>query len=87
VSRSVEHYASDVIISWLPGESHRGTQFRIWATQRLRNTSSKVSRMDDERLKQAAAGITSTSLLARIRDIVPRRRNFGQGAGHLRDEH
>jgi len=42
-------------------KSHRGTQFRIWATQRLREYIVKGFAMDDERLKQAAAAATSTS--------------------------
>ena len=37
VSRKVAHYNLDVIISvGYRVKSHRGTQFRIWATQRLR---------------------------------------------------
>jgi len=40
VSRSVEHYNLDVIISvGYRVKSHRGTQFRIWATHRLRKLS------------------------------------------------
>lgn len=37
-------------------KSHRGTQFRIWATQRLREYIIKGFAMDDERLKQAGGG-------------------------------
>ena len=37
VSREIDHYNLDVIISvGYRVKSHRGTQFRIWATQRLR---------------------------------------------------
>ncbi len=37
VERRIEHYNLDVIISvGYRVKSHRGTQFRIWATQRLR---------------------------------------------------
>jgi len=32
-------------------KSHRGTQFRIWATKRLREYIVKGFTMDDERLK------------------------------------
>ncbi|MEK6407018.1 MAG: RhuM family protein [Acidobacteriota bacterium] len=35
VSRSVGHYNLDVIISTYRLKSHSGTQFRIWAAQRL----------------------------------------------------
>src|SRR5665213_1876964 len=55
-------YNLDVIISvGYRVKSHRGTQFRIWATQRLREYIVKGFAMDDERLKQAAAAATSTS--------------------------
>ena len=50
-------------------KSHRGTQFRIWATQRLREYLVKGFAMDDERLKQAGGGNYFDELLARIRDI------------------
>jgi hypothetical protein len=53
VSRSLEHYNLDVIISvGYRVKSHRGTQFRIWATQRLREYIVKGFTLDDERLKQ-----------------------------------
>jgi hypothetical protein len=50
-------------------KSHRGTQFRIWATQRLREYLVKGFTMDDERLKEAGGGNYFDELLARIRDI------------------
>jgi hypothetical protein len=50
-------------------KSHRGTQFRIWATQRLREHIIKGFTLDDERLKQAGGGNYFDELLARIRDI------------------
>lgn len=49
--------------------SIRGTQFRIWATQRLREYIIKGFTLDDERLKQAGGGNYFDELLARIRDI------------------
>ncbi len=49
--------------------SLRGTQFRIWATQRLREYIVKGFALDDERLKQAGGGNYFDELLARIRDI------------------
>jgi hypothetical protein len=56
-------------------KSHRGTQFRIWATQRLREYIVKGFAMDDERLKQAGGGYFD-ELLARIRDIRSSERVF-----------
>jgi hypothetical protein len=50
-------------------KSHRGTQFRIWATQRLREFIIKGFTLDDERLKQTGGGDYFEELLARIRDI------------------
>ena len=50
-------------------KSHRGTQFRIWATQRLREYIVKGFTLDDERLKRGGGGNYFEELLARIRDI------------------
>lgn len=67
---NTNHYSLDVIISvGYRVKSHRGTQFRIWATQRLREYLIKGFAMDDERLKQAGGGNYFEELLARIRDI------------------
>jgi hypothetical protein len=50
----VKHYNLDVIISvGYRVKSLRGTQFRMWATQRLREYIIKGFALDDERLKQA----------------------------------
>ncbi len=66
----VDHYNLDVIISvGYRVRSHRGTQFRIWATERLREFIVKGFVMDDERLKRAGGGNYFDELLARIRDI------------------
>jgi hypothetical protein len=65
-----QHYNLDVTISvGYRVKSHRGTQFRIWATQRLREYIVKGFTLDDERLKQAGGGNYFDELLARIRDI------------------
>ena len=70
VSRSVEFYNLDVIISvGYRVKSHRGTQFRIWATQQLREYIIKGFALDDERLKRGGGGNYFDELLARIRDI------------------
>ncbi len=66
-------YNLDVIISvGYRVKSPRGTQFRIWATQRLREYLVKGFTMDDERLKNPPGkGHIDyfDELLARIRDI------------------
>lgn len=65
-----QHYNLDIIISvGYRVKSHRGTQFRIWATQRLREYIIKGFTLDDERLKQSGEGNYFDELLARIRDI------------------
>jgi len=70
VSRSTEHYNLDVIISvGYRVRSQRGTQFRIWATQRLREYLIKGFTMDDQRLKEAGNSRYFEELLQRIRDI------------------
>ena len=69
-SYTTKLYNLDVIISvGYRVKSHRGTQFRIWATQRLREYIVKGFALDDERLKRAGGGNYFEELLARIRDI------------------
>ena len=66
----VEYFNLDVIISvGYRVKSIRGTQFRIWATQRLKEYLIKGFTMDDERLKGHAGGSYWKELLDRIRDI------------------
>ena len=70
VSRSIKHYNLDVIISvGYRVRSHRGTQFRIWATERIREYIVKGFAMNDDLLKQAGGGGYWKELLERIRDI------------------
>ena len=70
VERDVEYFNLDVIISvGYRVKSHRGTQFRIWATQRLRELIVKGFTLEDERLKRAGGGNYFDELLARVRDI------------------
>lgn len=72
-----QHYNLDVIISvGYRVKSLRGTQFRIWATERLRELIVKGFTMDDERLKQAGGGNYFDELLERIRDIRSSERVF-----------
>ncbi len=67
---NVDYYNLDVIIAvGYRVKSHRGTQFRIWATQRLNEYIVKGFVLDDERLKQEGNTHYFDELLARIRDI------------------
>jgi hypothetical protein len=73
----VNPYNLDAILSvGYRVRSHRGTQFRIWATERLREYLVKGFAMDDARLKQAGGGQYFEELLARIRDIRSSERVF-----------
>jgi len=70
VKRNIEFYNLDAIIAvGYRVKSHRGTQFRIWATERLKEYLVKGFALDDERLKQRGGGTYFEELLARIRDI------------------
>lgn len=70
VERDLATYNLDVVISvGYRVKSLRGTQFRIWATQRLKEYLIKGFTLDDERLKKAGGGNYFDELLARIRDI------------------
>lgn len=76
-------YNLDVIISvGYRVKSHRGTQFRIWATQRLREYLVKGFALDDERLKDVrtlpGGRDYFDELLERIRDIRSSERRFYQ---------
>jgi len=71
VRRRLKHYNLDMIIAvGYRVRSPRGTQFRQWATERLREYLVKGFTMDDERLK-GGSGLTDyfDELLARIREI------------------
>ena len=66
----VDYYDLDVIISvGYRVKSLRGTQFRIWATNILKEYMKKGFALDDERLKRLGGGNYFDELLARIRDI------------------
>ncbi|MDD2734989.1 MAG: virulence RhuM family protein [Desulfuromonadaceae bacterium] len=82
VRRKVSYYNLDVIISvGYRVKSHRGTQFRIWATQRLREYIVKGFTMDDERLKNPPGKGQKDYFdeqLERIRDIRSSERRFYQ---------
>lgn len=77
VQRPLKHYNLDVIISvGYRVKSLRGTQFRIWATERLREYLVKGFTLDDQRLKQAGGGDYFDELLRRIRDIRSSEKTF-----------
>jgi len=82
VSREIEHYNLDAILAvGYRVRSHRGTQFRQWATARLSEYLVKGFTMDDERLKNPPGkGQTDyfDELLERIRDIRSSERRFYQ---------
>ncbi|MFH1183119.1 MAG: virulence RhuM family protein [Candidatus Moraniibacteriota bacterium] len=59
--------------------SKRATQFRIWATQRLKDYIIKGFALDDERMKQGGGRARYfEELLQRVRDIRSSERNFYQ---------
>lgn len=75
VSRDIEHYNLDAILAvGYRVRSERGTQFRRWATERLREYLVKGFTFDDQRLKNPpvpGSGVPDyfDELLERIRDI------------------
>jgi hypothetical protein len=75
VTREVEHYSLDAILAvGYRVKSDRGTAFRRWATERLREYLVKGFTMDDQRLKNPpveGSGVPDyfDELLERIRDI------------------
>ncbi|QQR83633.1 virulence RhuM family protein [Candidatus Peregrinibacteria bacterium] len=73
----VEHYNLDLIISvGYRVNSLRGTQFRIWATQRLKEYLIKGFILDDERLKEGKRNTYFDELIERVREIRTSERNF-----------
>ena len=70
VTRDIPHYNLDMIISLgYRIKSKIATNFRRWATERLKEYMIKGFTMDDERLKQLGGGNYWHELLDRIRDI------------------
>ncbi|MDR2598923.1 MAG: virulence RhuM family protein [Oscillospiraceae bacterium] len=75
-TKPTNYYNLDVIISvGYRVKSHRGTQFRKWATKRLNEYIQKGFTLDDERLK-SGGGRYFRELLQRIRDIRSSERNL-----------
>ncbi len=70
VSRSLKHYNLEVALAiGYRAKSHRGTQFRRWATEHLKTYLRKGVLLDDERFKRGDDADYFEELLARIRDI------------------
>jgi len=81
VKRSIEYYNLDMILAiGYRVRSHRGTQFRRWATERLREYLIKGFVLDDERLKdgRSIGADYFDELLERIRDIRASEKRFYQ---------
>lgn len=78
-SHETNFYNLDVIISvGYRVKSHQGTQFRIWATQRLREYIIKGVALNDERFKRGNSMNYFKDLLERIREIRMSERVFYQ---------
>jgi len=70
VERDIEHYSLDVIISiGYRVKSVQGTQFRIWATQRLKEYIIKGFTLNDDRFKSGSSMNYFNELQDRIREI------------------
>jgi hypothetical protein len=70
VARHLEHYALDAVLAvGFRVRSPRGTAFRQWATEQLREFVVKGFALDDVRLKEGGGGLYFDELLARIRNI------------------
>ncbi len=70
VERLTDHYNLEAILHvGYRVRSHRGTQFRRWATEQLKSYLVKGFVLDDERFKRGGDDAYFDELLARIRDI------------------
>lgn len=81
VQRKVAYYNLDMILAiGYRVRSHRGTQFRVWATERLRMYLVKGFVLDDVRLKEGRSigADYFDELLERIRDIRASEKRFYQ---------
>lgn len=79
VERDIDHYNLDVIISvGYRVKSPQGTQFRIWATQRLREYIIKGFALNDDRFKSGNSMNYFNELQERIREIRISERFFYQ---------
>ena len=79
VTRMVDYYKLEIIIAvGYRVRSHRGTQFRQWATERLREYIVKGFVLDDERLAEPGGIDYFDELLERIRAIRVSEKRFYQ---------
>ena len=79
VGREIDHYNLDVIISvGYRVKSPQGTQFRIWATQRLKEYIIKGFVLNDDRFKSGTSMNYFNELQERIREIRLSERFFYQ---------
>jgi hypothetical protein len=79
VEREIDHYNLDVIISvGYRVKSTQGTQFRIWATQRLKEYIIKGFTLNDDRFKTGSSMNYFNELQERIREIRISERFFYQ---------
>jgi hypothetical protein len=79
VKRALKHYNLDVVLAvGYRVRSHRGTQFRQWATTNLRQYLVKGFVIDDERLKDPSGRDYFDELLERIREIRASEKRFYQ---------
>jgi hypothetical protein len=79
IEREVTHYNLDLILAvGYRVRSHRGTQFRKWATNTLKEYLVKGFVMNDERLKDPGGWDYFDELLERVRDIRASEKRFYQ---------
>ncbi|XDD43140.1 virulence RhuM family protein [Leptospira sp. WS60.C2] len=79
VERELEYFNLDVIISvGYRVKSLQGTQFRIWATQRLKEYITKGFALNDERFKKGSSMNYFNELQERLREIRLSERFFYQ---------
>ena len=79
VEREIDYYNLDVIISvGYRVKSPQGTQFRIWATQRLKEYIIKGFALNDDRFKSGSSMNYFNELQERIREIRISERFFYQ---------
>lgn len=76
-TKPTNYYNLDVVISvGYRVKSQRGVQFRIWATNILKEYIKKGFAMDDDRLKELGGGGYFKELMERIRDIRASKKVF-----------
>lgn len=81
VNRRLRHYSLEAVLAvGYRVRSHRGIQFRQWATQQLKDLLEKGFVLDDERLKEGRSLGQDyfDELITRIRDIRASERRFYQ---------